>query len=173
MFGRRRNGGWAVRRVNFRLLCNGLVAVPLTLLAGSGCGTVLDAPRFVVDVVPTGMQVDITSRDAAVPVGETVLVVHNQSDRPVRVLLLKDAPALEKLPRGVLDAVSSRDSAYVVAASATVNKRKNLLSSGGLGYQVFSTSFHVHLSSGHRYTVVAVGSQQIDDLQVRSGEPAR
>jgi hypothetical protein len=130
---------------------------------------VLHAPRFVVDVVPAGVQVDIVSRDAKVPTGETVVVVQNQSDRSVRVLLLKDAPPLDQLPDEVLHAVSPLDSHYVVAASNTVKKRKNELATGGLGYRIYKTSFHVHFAAGHRYSVIAVADDRVDGIQVEAG----
>jgi hypothetical protein len=148
------------------------VAVAIASAAASGCnGVVLRAPRFVVDVVPGGVHVDIVSRDSGVPSGETIVVVRNQSDRSVRVLLLKDAPALDQLPHGVLSAVSPLDSHYVVAASNTVRKRKDELATGGLGYRVYETAFHVHFAKGHQYSVIAVAGDRVDSIRVRAGEP--
>jgi hypothetical protein len=159
-----------VRSLGIRRAAATVVAAGLALL-GSGCsGVVLHAPRFVVDVVPTGVQVDIVSRDSAVPAGETVVVVRNQSDRSVRVLLLKDAPPIDQLPEDVLSAVSPLDSHYVVAASNTVKKRKDELSTGGLGYRIYQTAFHVHFAPGHHYSVVAVAGDRVDGIQVRAGE---
>jgi hypothetical protein len=147
------------------------VALAVVAAASSGCsGVVLRAPRLVIDVVPTGVQVDIVSRDSAVPAGETVVVVRNQSDRSVRVLLLKDAPSIGQLPRGVLSAVSPLDSHYVVAASNTVKKRKDELASGGLGYRIYQTAFHVHFAAGHHYSVIAVAGDRVDGLRVQAGK---
>jgi hypothetical protein len=139
-------------------------------MSTAGCGVALRAPRFVVDIVPQGVAIDIVSRDAAIPAGETVVTIQNQSDRSVRVLLLKDAPDIRDLPREVLRAVSPLDSRYVVAASNTVKKRKNELATGGLGYRVYSTSFHVHFARGHHYTVVAVAGDRVDGLRVAAGQ---
>lgn len=147
----------------------------LTALLGvagssSACsGVVLSAPRLVVDVVPQGVALDIVSRDERVPSGETVVTVHNQSDREVRVLLLKDAPPIGQIPAEVLRAVSPLDSSYVVAASNAVKKRKNELAGGGLGYQVYDASFHVHFAKGHHYTVIAVGAGRVDGIVIEAG----
>jgi hypothetical protein len=148
----------------------GTVVMVLGCASASGCnGVVLKAPRFVVDVVPNGVQVDVLSRDVRVPSGETIVLVQNQSDRTVRVLLLKDAPATSDLPPAVLDAVGPLDSDYVVAASNDVEKRKNELATGGLGYRIYTTSFHVHFAKGHRYSLVAVADDRVDGIQVEAG----
>ena len=163
-----RHGGEAGRAARALALSVACLSVP----ALAGCGVVLQAPRFVADVLPQGVRVDVVSRDSPVPTGETVVLVHNQSDTDVRVLLLEDAPPVPALPRSVLDAVSSRDARYVVSVSDTVKKRKDLLTSGGLGFQIFSTSFHVHLGRGHRYTLVAVHGGVAEGLDFRSGAAA-
>jgi hypothetical protein len=167
IFGGRTNGEFVTpRRATWAGAAASAVAV-----ATSGCsGVVLQAPRFVVDVVPAGVQVDIVSRDSLVPTGETVVVIRNQSDRSVRVLLLKDAPPIEQLPADVLSAASPLDSHYVVAASNTVKKRKDELASGGLGYRIYQTAFHVHFAPDHRYSVVAIAGDRVDGIRVQAGQ---
>jgi hypothetical protein len=147
------------------------LAVVIAISCGTttGCGVSLKAPRLVVDVVADGIILNIVSRGERIPAGETVVDVRNQSDREVRILLLKDAPPVDQLPDDVLSAVSPLDSSYVVAASNPVKRRKNELAAGGIGYRIYSTSFHVHFARDHEYSLVAVDGTRADALVVRAG----
>lgn len=160
-------GGAVARRQVLKVLVTFVGALAVT----AGCGVDLTAPRLVVDVVPEGVAIDIVSRDEPVPSGETLLSVRNQSDREVRILLLKDAPPVSEIPAEVLRAVSPLESDYVIAASNPLKKRKNELAAGGIGYKVYATSFHVHLAKGHHYSIIAVAEGRVDGLVLESGAP--
>jgi hypothetical protein len=140
-----------------RLRPGGAVLISLLALStlAAGCNVSLHAARVTLDLTAGGL---VLENDAAarVPTGETVLSVRNNSDATVRVLLLKDAPPLDRLPASVTQAVDSLDSAMVVAVAPHLQKRKNELATGGIGYEIHATSFHVYFRPGTAYTVAVV-----------------
>jgi hypothetical protein len=131
-----------------------LVALAVSL-ALTGCDARLRAPRLVFDVTSGAVVLDSASA-GRIPTGETLVTVRNDTDADLRVLLLRNPPPLRQLPDSVLKAVDTIHNANLLAVTPTLSKRKNELSSGGLGYQIHSTGFHVFFRRGSTYAVVVV-----------------
>jgi hypothetical protein len=131
-----------------------LALVPLLPLV-TGCGVRLEASRLVFDVTHGNVILEATST-GPVPTGETVITVRNDVDEDLRVILLQNGPPLDQLPRRIVTAVDGLSEPSILALTPKLAKRKNELATGGVGYLVHATSFHVYLRKGSTYTIAVV-----------------
>lgn len=125
-----------------------LVAL-LTLLPG--CGVVFDAPKVSVLVRDDRIVYAGANDEEQLVGGETVLKILNDGAMPRQVLLVRLEKGATELPPEIVEAEAAREDNRILGMTHVLKPKEATFATGGFGYKIDGSSFHVHLDTDSTY----------------------
>lgn len=130
-----------------------IAALLIVLAALPGCGVVFDAPKVSVLIRDDRIVYAGAGDEQRLVGGETVLRILNDGARPRQVLLVRLEKGAQELPREILEAEVARDDTRILGMTHVLKPKEATFASGGFGYKIDSSSFHIHLSRDSTYVL--------------------